>query len=499
MTIPYVHVPNTTINASKENANNQSLQDALDTHKANTTAHGVSGGFVDIATDQTITGKKTFSQAPVISKIRGSGGPTTGVTVPAVNSDTFALLSEPQSMENKTLVLPVIDDLTNAQHTHSSASEGGVLDHINLQNKGTNTHAQIDTHISTRSAHGVIGDVVGTSDAQSITNKNIPTTSSNSFSIGDGLGSDKSILFNDNSASKPYLKWNDALGKIVYSNDGVIEAEIGSGGGGGAVTATNHSTLSNRTDANSHPATAISTDTTNFTSNLNSSHTTVQLALDALDKAVTATNHSTLSNRTDANSHPATAISTDTTNFTSNLNSSHTTVQLALDALDKALTAAYFFAPCFWNTNNANAPREATEFGAYVLGFLYNSSARQHANIHFSVPYNYRDGTQLKLYLKYYAPAYGPIGFDIIVDVVRPSTSIYDTPLATASSTGASTPASGSGTVYTYTLNITDSSGKVNGKAIQANDIIKIDLFIGTNTTNIGEIRVLADHTRVGL
>ena len=448
MTIPYVHVPNTTINASKENANNQSLQDALDTHKANTTAHGVSGGFVDIATDQTITGKKTFSQAPVISKIRGSGGPTTGVTVPAVNSDTFALLSEPQSMENKTLVLPVIDDLTNAQHTHSSASEGGVLDHINLQNKGTNTHAQIDTHISTRSAHGVIGDVVGTSDAQSITNKNIPTTSSNSFSIGDGLGSDKSILFNDNSASKPYLKWNDALGKIVYSNDGVIEAELGSGGGGGAVTATNHSTLSNRTDANSHPATAISTDTTNFTSNLNSSHTTVQLAL---------------------------------------------------DALDKALTAAYFFAPCFWNTNNANAPREATEFGAYVLGFLYNSSARQHANIHFSVPYNYRDGTQLKLYLKYYAPAYGPIGFDIIVDVVRPSTSIYDTPLATASSTGASTPASGSGTVYTYTLNITDSSGKVNGKAIQANDIIKIDLFIGTNTTNIGEIRVLADHTRVGL
>ena len=45
----------------------------------------------------------------------------------------------------------------------------------------------------------------------------------------------------------------------------------------------NHNNLSNRSDANSHPATAISTDTTNFNGVLSSSDTNVQLALDTID------------------------------------------------------------------------------------------------------------------------------------------------------------------------------------------------------------------------
>ena len=57
----------------------------------------------------------------------------------------------------------------------TSSTLSDILDrsHLLLTDVGTYDHDTIDSHIDTTSAHGVVGDVVGTTDAQSLTGKTI--------------------------------------------------------------------------------------------------------------------------------------------------------------------------------------------------------------------------------------------------------------------------------------------------------------------------------------
>jgi hypothetical protein len=102
-----------------------------------------------------------------------------------------------------------------------------VTDHTLLSNIGTNTHAQIDSHIAASSGvHGISGSVVGTTDTQTLTNK---TVEDGTFNIIDNVINSKVARFsagNISNSTTRVFDFPDASGTLALTSDIIPPTDI---------------------------------------------------------------------------------------------------------------------------------------------------------------------------------------------------------------------------------------------------------------------------------
>lgn len=165
----------------------RALDSDLDAHTADTSAHGVTGDVVGTTDTQTVTNKTIVAADNTI---------TTAASGNLTSTELNAALSELQT-----------DIDTRA------------LD------------SDLDAHVAATSAHGTTGDVVGTSDTQVITNKDIDGGTASNTSR---LTVPKNTKANLDALTRKEATLVFATDqKTAYIDDGTNLSELGSGGQGG--------------------------------------------------------------------------------------------------------------------------------------------------------------------------------------------------------------------------------------------------------------------------
>ena len=148
------------------------------------------------------------------------GDVATHAALTATHGATGAIVgtTNSQTLTNKTLTTPTIGDLTNAQHTHANAAGGGTVAHTALTSIGTNTHAQIDTHIAATAAHGATGAVVGTTNTQTLSGKTLTAPVIADFSSANHT--------HDNAAGGGFVPYYYATFGPFFTNDVAASATV---------------------------------------------------------------------------------------------------------------------------------------------------------------------------------------------------------------------------------------------------------------------------------
>lgn len=140
---------------------------ALTSHTSATEAHGATGAVVGTTNTQTLLNKTISTATNTISGLSESN--FSGATqLPYTYLDLTGTLQVADLAAGFSL------PWTSLSKSGASLADLPTRSHNDLTDKGTNSHASIDSHLAASSSvHGVTSPIVGTSDTQTLTNKEI--------------------------------------------------------------------------------------------------------------------------------------------------------------------------------------------------------------------------------------------------------------------------------------------------------------------------------------
>lgn len=174
----------------------------------------------ELGTDPAGTYSDVAARLDALADATGGDLSATNASVATLQTDVTVLEGSVASLQTDVVALEA-----------SSASTQ--TDVINLQASSSSTQTDISTLQA--SSATTASDILA---LQGSINE-ISSTTSNTFSIGDGTSaSHKTIEAQNGDADQPFLSYNETDNQWVFSNDGTTSAAIGSGGGGGGTRGT---------------------------------------------------------------------------------------------------------------------------------------------------------------------------------------------------------------------------------------------------------------------
>lgn len=147
-----------------------------------------------------------------------------------------------------------------------------------------------------------------------------------------------------------------------------------------------------------------------------------------------------------------------------------------------------------WRKLAGTAPTETEENGEIVN--LFGAGLAQELYTSIKVPASYSAGTQVLVYVSGYSPSTSnTILFKAQSTLIKKATDAFSSTTNQRTTTNSALTNTVASQLREFALDVTDSTGKINGVAVSAGDVIKVRMYRDATDTDTADLRMIADAT----